>query len=546
MIQGTYEPIGSGVDVGALAQPDRAQPRSMDGRLGTESRSVKQPSALAANTPQPIGATSRLKTAWRRIGRAWDAILILDFAGAWAQARAAEWDIADLPLAEAASIIAAIALLQATAYTLCDESIAGLATALQMTARSGASAAVATTICRYAYWRQRDFDALRDLKPPPHPKARRRRTVLPAILDLSIEAAMALEQLRLPIARRLARDALTLAETLFERNSAATALPASIAAQLAYEDDSLDEAEQLIGNRIFTVQACGDIECAIRTFVIMARVAAQRGKADIAAQILDDASDLAERRGWPRLLAAGLLENIEIMLSRDRLEDAKRCMSHLELLASNPGPGDYLAHNEIRHWALIGRARVERSMAPSLRLVAVFRRLHRDAVSGHQLFHAVKLEVWLADALAAIGQVDEAADTLLNALKTGVEVGLYRVFLDGGETIQDLLRLLRNRLSTASDRDKVALYLDSLLSHRAPRPRSPAIKAASSERGSRISERERTIIHLVATGLSNKRIARTLGITPETVKTHIKNLFVKLSVTTRSEAVWRAQNLGLI
>ena len=45
---------------------------------------------------------------------------------------------------------------------------------------------------------------------------------------------------------------------------------------------------------------------------------------------------------------------------------------------------------------------------------------------------------------------------------------------------------------------------------------------------------------------SNKEIARSLGITPETVKTHLKNIFVRFSVTKRSQAVARAQSLGLV
>jgi len=74
----------------------------------------------------------------------------------------------------------------------------------------------------------------------------------------------------------------------------------------------------------------------------------------------------------------------------------------------------------------------------------------------------------------------------------------------------------------------------------------PGIKPANSRRRGNISERELTIIQLIAAGLPNKRIAQSLGITPETVKAHIKNIFGKLSVRTRTEAVRRAQRSGLI
>jgi len=60
-----------------------------------------------------------------------------------------------------------------------------------------------------------------------------------------------------------------------------------------------------------------------------------------------------------------------------------------------------------------------------------------------------------------------------------------------------------------------------------------------------LSARESDILKLIAEGLSNKEIARTLAITPETVKSHVKHIFIKLNVEKRAQAVSRAQMLGL-
>ncbi len=49
---------------------------------------------------------------------------------------------------------------------------------------------------------------------------------------------------------------------------------------------------------------------------------------------------------------------------------------------------------------------------------------------------------------------------------------------------------------------------------------------------------------MISQGCSNKRIARTLEISPETVKSHVKRIFLKLAVSTRTEAVIRAAVLG--
>ena len=61
-----------------------------------------------------------------------------------------------------------------------------------------------------------------------------------------------------------------------------------------------------------------------------------------------------------------------------------------------------------------------------------------------------------------------------------------------------------------------------------------------------LSPRETDILHLIAHGLSNKEIARRLDIGPETVKSHLKSVFTKLGVERRSQAVSRAQTLGLV
>ena len=61
-----------------------------------------------------------------------------------------------------------------------------------------------------------------------------------------------------------------------------------------------------------------------------------------------------------------------------------------------------------------------------------------------------------------------------------------------------------------------------------------------------LSAREHTIVLLMGHGLTNKLIARQLSIAPETVKSHAKRIFWKLTVQTRAQAVYRALELGLI
>jgi ATP/maltotriose-dependent transcriptional regulator MalT len=71
--------------------------------------------------------------------------------------------------------------------------------------------------------------------------------------------------------------------------------------------------------------------------------------------------------------------------------------------------------------------------------------------------------------------------------------------------------------------------------------------AQLSGRGSdRLTARERDVLAMISQGCFNKRTAWTLEISPETVKSHVKRIFLKLVVSTPTEAVFRAVSLELL
>ncbi len=61
-----------------------------------------------------------------------------------------------------------------------------------------------------------------------------------------------------------------------------------------------------------------------------------------------------------------------------------------------------------------------------------------------------------------------------------------------------------------------------------------------------LSERETQILQCISMGGSNKEVARQLGISPSTVRTHVESVFRKLQCTTRAAATLKALTLGLI
>jgi DNA-binding NarL/FixJ family response regulator len=77
-------------------------------------------------------------------------------------------------------------------------------------------------------------------------------------------------------------------------------------------------------------------------------------------------------------------------------------------------------------------------------------------------------------------------------------------------------------------------------------PNAVAARLAEFPERSELTERELEVLQLVARGLSNKQAARAIGRTDETIKVHLKNVFTKLGVADRTEAVTVALTRGLI
>jgi DNA-binding NarL/FixJ family response regulator len=70
--------------------------------------------------------------------------------------------------------------------------------------------------------------------------------------------------------------------------------------------------------------------------------------------------------------------------------------------------------------------------------------------------------------------------------------------------------------------------------------------AEGHERSELLSERESEVFNLVALGMSNKEIAENLSVSQRTIKAHLTNIFNKLNVASRSEAIVRGLRWGLV
>jgi LuxR family maltose regulon positive regulatory protein len=156
---------------------------------------------------------------------------------------------------------------------------------------------------------------------------------------------------------------------------------------------------------------------------------------------------------------------------------------------------------------------------------------------------AVRYTALAAASLFHAGHPDEACAGLCRALEAGASAGLFRTFVDELELLAPCLR--RIRASMKHQLGHLNAYTNAILATRSVLVAIPE-DAITQDLARILSRREVVVLHLISKGYSNKTIARELYITPETVKSHIKRIALKLSTKTRAEAVALGKSLGII
>jgi ATP/maltotriose-dependent transcriptional regulator MalT len=484
----------------------------------------------------------------RDLARAWRLMLAQRTSEAREAIDQVELQLDDISATAAKRLRTAIQLLRAVGLALQDDSLAALAIASSHLSQNPAAldGYAAATLCRLGFWQLGKFDAFHAL-PRHQPRLRWSRLhATSAIVDLSIEAAVALDHLNITTARRLASDALTMAQQV-EAAAGLAALPASLIAQVLYEEGCLDEAGGMLRDRLPAINAEGSIECALRAYLVLSRIAWQRTHYDLAAIVLREAEALGERRGWPRLVAASMAERVSLLLQAGRTKEARLNAENLDRHAEIHRAASGRSGVEIAQYRTLARWRVAWAEAPSREAVAALRQLYHRAVERRDLYAGCRLAVELAEMLASIGETEEADVLFFHTITSGAATGLYQVFLEQGRGSIDLLRRAYDRANAVDSPDREVLpFVGSLLSRREASQAAGTTIRPISAISDTLTARERDILGRIGQGLPNKRIARVLEISPETVKSHIKNIFLKLGVGTRVEAVSHGKSLGVL
>lgn len=309
---------------------------------------------------------------------------------------------------------------------------------------------------------------------------------------------------------------------------------------LHYEWNDLERAAALLADGVHLGRQGQNVEILLMGPIGMARVHAARGELEEARATMQRAVSYARGTGVPRLYHWLSAEQARLALTIGDIGAAAAWDQERRL--DPAGPISYL--EEIDHLVLARLRIAQGHHLEALRLLGRLRDLAEKQGRGGSL-----VEIFALDALAyrAAGDAAAARASLSRALERGAPEGYVRSFVDLGEPMARLLADL------AASRSPHAAYARRLLdiynAGAAPASGGGPVsvrRVAVEALAEAPTARELEVLGWVATGLTNEQIAEKLVVGLSTVKKHINNLYAKLGVATRTQALRRARELGLI
>jgi LuxR family maltose regulon positive regulatory protein len=376
-------------------------------------------------------------------------------------------------------------------------------------------------------------------------------STLMALLSTFAAGYMHVVQGHLRLARECFQEGLRLAEVgelpgVQDRSPAppiGTSLVYQGLGEVAREQNDLARAEQYLARCVELAERWGNAEPLADSYVLLARIRHAQGEIADAHRWMERAEQFG-RKGQVTDLT---LRQVEAHRTRLWIAEAN-------LEASTRWAETWSGHQDTQPEAsepfvLFVRGLEERTLAcwylaqgeykEALRLLAPLRaKLQAAGWTG------ITIEVLALQALAldGEGQTAQALETLEHALSLAEPEGYARTFVDLGAP---MARLLARHAATMGTKRAYARELMLAIEAAPPLHPSRSLDPAIAGPFEPLTAREREVLHLVLAGLSNREIADRLTITLGTAKRHVSNIYAKLEVHSRIQAVAKARELGL-
>jgi LuxR family transcriptional regulator, maltose regulon positive regulatory protein len=281
-----------------------------------------------------------------------------------------------------------------------------------------------------------------------------------------------------------------------------------------------------------------------RWYIAMAGIEEAEGNLDAALDLLDEAARQYVPGADPDLRPIAALK-AQLWVAQERIDDALHWARERDLSVD-----DQLSYlREFEHLTLarvlIANYRRQRDDDTMTGVLGLLDRLLDAAEAGERTGSVIAILVLQALAHEARSDISAALASLERALTLAEPEGYVQVFVGEGPTLAPLLSKAR---ASGLMLDYTGRLLGAFEPEASTDEGTPphAGYADAQSLADSLSEREREVLLLIAEGLSNRRISERLFLALDTVKGHNRRIFGKLGVQSRTEAIARARELGLL
>jgi LuxR family transcriptional regulator, maltose regulon positive regulatory protein len=310
-------------------------------------------------------------------------------------------------------------------------------------------------------------------------------------------------------------------------------------AEILREKNELDDALEHATEGVALCRQLGYVQKLVLSLTVLARVRQARGGQAGAVEAIGEAERVLPS---PEVVVDPIfsvaVQRARLLLAQGEVSAAARWVAERRLSVED-GPS-YLSEPE--HLVL---ARVLLAEGKPEQARMLLERLLAAAEAAGRTDSVIEIVALQALARWAGNRKELAVNTLARALALAEPEGYVRTFVDEGPPMVALLsEVLNARQRGSLDPPVPAHYLRKLLAatERDATGAAPPTVGLSEP----LTGREREVLVLIAAGKSNRRIAQELFVGLGTVKTHLRNLYRKLDVQSRTQAVARARELNLL
>lgn len=311
--------------------------------------------------------------------------------------------------------------------------------------------------------------------------------------------------------------------------------------ELAREWNDLAEAEALLTEGI--ALTCRWAEpAAIDGYLILVRVKQALGDEKAVWELLDEAMSIARAFDATELddWMVGLIQ-VRTWIMHGQLDRAREWFEELSVDKGDafaPIADDATAEGRRRKYERLLYARLLLAEDRPAEALSALKTALPILEARGRIRALMEALILMALAYQALGDQQQALNTLARVLQLAEPGEHVRTFVDEGPA---MARLLYRAAS-----EEVTAYAGRLLAAFPLAERQPVVQAPEAASIQPLSPREREVLELIAKGRTNQEIAEALVVSLSTVKVHTRNIYQKLDVKNRTQAVSRAQSLGIL